>query len=335
MPSSFEISILIGSLRHDTSIAIRLDFKSVMKVAVVHNPTAGRSSLKIGELLSLLRDAGHQAEPIVTSEDLPRAPEVERADLLVIAGGDGTLRKVALQFVGHSLPLAVLPIGTANNISKSLGIVGEPAAIIASWTQGQKRKIDVGCARGPWGERLFLEGIGIGLVGRSIGIVETIDQQSTRTFTDVEDTLQRDLAVFVALAFEFPSVHVGCTADGLDLTDDYLLLEILNIRHVGPRIELAPEADPSDGLFDVVFATSRDRESLKKMLLESLSASKASTFLSKRKTRDFRLNMLAGELRIDDEVVLRRDRTNRIKSEADQIDISVMPKVLQFLVPKN
>jgi hypothetical protein len=44
--------------------------------------------------------------------------------------------------------------------------------------------------------------------------------------------------------------------------------------------------------------------------------------------------MVAGELRIDDEVVLRRDRSNG-GNAVDQIDISILPKALTFLVPED
>jgi len=306
-----------------------------MKIAVVHNPNAGRSDLKVDELLALLRATGHRPEPVAMSDDLADAPEVKRAELLAIAGGDGTVRKVALQFVGNPLPLAIFPIGTANNISKSLGFTGDASSIVAGWAHSQKRGVDVGRARGPWGERLFLEGIGIGIVGRGIGIMGTIDQQSSRKFSDVEDKLQRDLAVFVALAFEFSAVHVNCSADGHNLSGDFLLLEILNIRHAGPRIELAPKADPSDGLFDVVFALREDREQLKTTFLENLSLRKASTFLSKQKTREFYLAMRAGELRIDDEVVLSKSVSSTDQQRTDDIDISVIPRALQFLIPER
>ncbi|MFT3781986.1 MAG: diacylglycerol kinase family protein [Nibricoccus sp.] len=304
-----------------------------MKIAVVHNRAAGRNKLDIAALLHSIRDAGYQAQAVPLSDRLVHTPEIAGADLLVIAGGDGTIRKVALQFVGHSLPIAVLPTGTANNISQSLGVSGEIADLISNWKYGRTVGLDVGRVRGPWGESLFLEGIGIGLVGRSIGIVETIDEQSGREFSDTQDKLQRDLAVFIALAFELPAVHVECSADGEDMTADFLLLEILNIRHAGPRIHLAPHADPTDGLLDVVFAKREDREALKKTLLASLVSPQESTFLSKQKTREFRLNMKVGELRLDDHVVMSRSGVHGTQPDVAQIDVSVLHHALRMLVP--
>ncbi|HEY9154112.1 MAG TPA: diacylglycerol kinase family protein [Opitutaceae bacterium] len=305
-----------------------------MKVAIVHNPNAGREDTSLTELRSVLRDEGHDPVEIKGVGDVRSAPELVGVDLLAVAGGDGTIRKTALKFVGHQLPLAFIPIGTANNISRSLGIAGDVHSAVKQWKTSEIRGIDVGRAIGPWGNRLFLEAIGIGLVGRSIRILETIDERSEREFSDVEDKLQRDLAVFVALAFELPPVRVNVQADGQDYTNEFLLLEILNIRHAGPRIELAPSASPTDGLFDLVMAGSADREELKKTLLKSLSTIREPTFLGKQKARSISLSMDYGELRIDDKVMLSRPPSSD-SSQAIKIEISVLPQALRVLLPKT
>ena len=53
----------------------------------------------------------------------------ENWDLVLVAGGDGTVAKVARCLVdrdiAHRIPIAILPVGTANNIARSLGIEGE------------------------------------------------------------------------------------------------------------------------------------------------------------------------------------------------------------------
>jgi diacylglycerol kinase family enzyme len=304
-----------------------------MKVALVYNPNAGREDTSLTELRAALRDEGHEAVEIKAVGDVRSSPELAGVDLLAVAGGDGTIRKTALHFVGNPLPLAFIPIGTANNISRSLGITGDLRRVVAKWKTSEVRPIDVGRAVGPWGNRLFLEAIGIGLVGRGIGILETIDERSERAFSDVEDKLQRDLAVFVALAFELPSVRATVQADGQDLSNDFLLLEILNIRHAGPRIELAPSASPHDGMFDIVMATLSDREELKKTLLKGLSMSREPTFLGKQKARSISLAVSGGELRIDDKVMLSRP-VALDSSQAINIEISVLPQALHVLLPK-
>ena len=67
------------------------------------------------------------------------------------------------------LPLAPLPLGTANNISKTLGLDALTLdEIVAGWHGGQRVNFDAGIARGPWGSRYFMEAIGVGLFARAM-----------------------------------------------------------------------------------------------------------------------------------------------------------------------
>src|SRR5207302_1580951 len=61
--------------------------------------------------------------------------------------------------------------------------------------------------------------------------------------------------------------YLDVTLDQQDLSDEYILLEVMNIRHVGPSLELAPNGDPSDGFLDVVLVTPSDREKLSQYIL--------------------------------------------------------------------
>ncbi|MGL5081943.1 MAG: lipid kinase [Microcoleaceae cyanobacterium] len=71
-----------------------------------------------------------------------------RVDLVIIGGGDGTLNAVIDSLVATQLPLGILPLGTANDLARTLGI---PAAVPAACqviAQGYKRYIDLGCVNG-------------------------------------------------------------------------------------------------------------------------------------------------------------------------------------------
>ena len=58
--------------------------------------------------------------------------------------------RVALSLKDRSSLLAILPIGTANNIARSLGIVGEPKDILPELARAPIKFLDVGVAMGPW-----------------------------------------------------------------------------------------------------------------------------------------------------------------------------------------
>src|SRR5690606_7135637 len=88
----------------------------------------------------------------------------EPGDLVVAAGGDGTFGRVARRLVGSDRPLAILPLGTANNVARHLGLALDPSRAIAQLASAEERRMDVGVARGSFGTRLFFEGAGLGLL---------------------------------------------------------------------------------------------------------------------------------------------------------------------------
>jgi hypothetical protein len=78
----------------------------------------------------------------------------KRADLVAVAGGDGTVASVARRMVGRGIPVAVLPMGTANNIARSLGLLKKSfEELVEGWRDARRVPLDVGIVCGPWGER--------------------------------------------------------------------------------------------------------------------------------------------------------------------------------------
>lgn len=97
------------------------------RIAVIYNPTKISDGLLdlIGERL----DHGHWADPLLltTTEDDPGHAMTDEAldaggDLVLAAGGDGTVRAVAAGLGGSDVPLGVIPEGTANLLARNLGI---------------------------------------------------------------------------------------------------------------------------------------------------------------------------------------------------------------------
>src|SRR5690242_6478542 len=101
--------------------------------------------------MAMIKGAGHEVLYQSSKEDYAAALKAP-ADLIAVAGGDGTVRKVATRLIGRRLPLTILPCGTANNIAKSLGIQQSPTRLIAGWPSATHKAIDVGSLRGPKGE---------------------------------------------------------------------------------------------------------------------------------------------------------------------------------------
>ena len=69
-------------------------------------------------------------------------------DLLVLGGGDGTLRSAAAAVLETGLPLGILPLGTANDLARSLGIPTDPVAAVDVIADAVAHRIDLGRVNG-------------------------------------------------------------------------------------------------------------------------------------------------------------------------------------------
>lgn len=303
-----------------------------MKIILLHNASAGDQKLSREDLTVLLRESGYDPRSMTLKEASDNPDLLLDGEFVAVAGGDGSMRKAALLLVGTSQSMAPIPLGTANNIARSLGISGEAHDIIAGWAKGKKNKIDMGSARGPWGRHWFLEGVGIGLIGRAITIIEDIDAVDPRGFKTSDDKLRRDLSVLVALAHDLPAVPLKLTVDGRDASGDFIVLEIMNIGRAGPAVKIATDTNMSDGFLDMVVAREGDRATLLKNLHRCLGVPDHQPILSSHKVRNLKLTVQGGEFRLDDAVILKRDDSGKRKCE---IEIEVVPDALNVLLPET
>lgn len=308
-----------------------------MEVAVLHNPTAGDRELPRRHLLALLRRAGHRPDYFSFKEGAwKKRGALRGAELIVVAGGDGSVKKAIIQLHDHEVPFALLPLGTANNICTSLGISGKPKHLVAGWPQAKREWIDLGVARGPWGERLFVESAGVGLIGRAISIMAEVGEATSHQLDNRADRMHRDASVILALAHELHPVRATIAADGgRARSDNFLLLEVMNISRGGPGLKLAPKADPTDGWFNLVVATAGERAKLKRALAESIGGEARRTALSRGKVRALQLELAAGDFRLDDKVVWRREPLARGAPQSRvRVEISIRPAAAEVLLPE-
>src|SRR5437773_8069388 len=93
----------------------------LMRVVIVHNSAAGENRYDRDSLVRLITRGGHETTYFASKNAAWKGAIDDRAEVVVVAGGDGTVAEVATSIVGRGVPIAVLPLGTANNISRALG----------------------------------------------------------------------------------------------------------------------------------------------------------------------------------------------------------------------
>jgi diacylglycerol kinase (ATP) len=171
----------------------------------------------------------------------------------VIGGGDGTVGK-AMRAIGDcGIPFLIVPLGTANNIARSLGITFSPDAIARRCATCDERRLDLGIAMGCFGRRLFLEGVGIG------AIAEVVADGDRRKMTVAEEKRFGQEAPPMIVQQARPR-RWNAVVDGTALPEELLLLEVLNMPLAGPSLPLGDGGAPDDGLLDVAFLQPEHRD---------------------------------------------------------------------------
>jgi diacylglycerol kinase (ATP) len=229
-----------------------------VKAILVHNPTAGGGRIRREDLLPALRRAGIAAAYQSSKVGELTAALTESVDLIVVAGGDGTVAKVLTQMPDRNVPVAILPVGTANNIANSFGIEGPPAEILAALSDAGRRRLDIGLARGPWGRSWFVEGVGMGALVKAAQRVGKARSGQSRL-----EAARREIRRILK-SVEPDRVHV--TLDDVSLPAEHLMLEVLNIACGGPRLLMSPGVDPGDGQLDVVMLEPAQRKAVRRWL---------------------------------------------------------------------
>jgi diacylglycerol kinase family enzyme len=299
-----------------------------MHITLVHNPGAGDGRHAKAELTGLLERQGYRVQYRSTQGSGLADQLADPGGIVVVAGGDGAVSEVAKRMTGGGVPLAILPLGTANNIARTLGITGSIEELIARLPDARPRPFDLGVIQGPDLDARFLEGVGMGLFTEAMCKIQSKEEPAA-----LNEKLTRDDRFLALLTGGFSAQPIGISADGEDLSGDYVLCEVLNIRSVGPALELAPRADPADGQLDLVLVSERERDALREYFAARLTNSDAVFDPPMRRASEIRITRSTGGLRVDDEIVRTAGRSAaRLFSEGGAA-IRVERHALEFLVP--
>lgn len=287
-----------------------------MKATLIHNPSSGRGDTSREALIDMLHNAGYT--PMYQSSEVGEltAALSEPADVVVVAGGDGTVCKVLTQMRDRDVPVAILPLGTANNIASSFGIGGPIAELAVRLHTAERRKLDIGQAKGPWGRSLFVEGAGLGALVRLADSFSARDNKGKARLDAARLSLRKLLK-----AMQPDRVEVQL--DGRPLPTRHLMVEVLNIAYGGPRLLFAPDVDPGDGQLDVLLLESERRKDMRQWLKEEPVGRPPMTQLRGRKIS---IVWDGTPLHVDD------DRPPKVKGLA-AVELELTPEAATILVP--
>lgn len=220
---------------------------------LIQNPAAGQDGWdeRIAAAQAALREAGWEVTVERTSgpgdaTTLARAAVEVGADVVVVAGGDGTVNEALQGLAGQRrTALAVLPGGTVNIWATELGIKKDEADVARRIASGKRRVVDLGRVN----DRYFLMVASAGVDAEANAAVN--ESGALKRLKRVAGIVPYAMAALLT-AFRFRPQRVALAIDGEPVTRRLLMLVVGNTRLYGGVAEIAHQARANDGLLDVV-----------------------------------------------------------------------------------
>jgi diacylglycerol kinase (ATP) len=201
---------------------------------------------------SLLRTLGARVETRWTTSAAELdglVSEEERRVALI--GGDGTLHAVA-NICGHKPEIALLPRGRANNIAHALGVPLDLTSAARLAVRGRAHPLDGIAIEAGQTTMTALEGVSVGYHAMARARYRGVNSSDTAA----------GVAAALSAFAHFEPVSIALELDGDIELRRLGQLFVVNFPLFGPRLPVAPDADPGDGLLEVVELEAGGRASL-------------------------------------------------------------------------
>jgi diacylglycerol kinase (ATP) len=262
---------------------------------LIYNPLAGGRSrqARIHEVVERAKRRGLELREWPTVGPGSATEIVKRnlspaPDVVVVAGGDGTVGDAAAALLGTPIPIAILPIGTANVVAREYGLGKDVESAERHLFSKKTRPLTAWKVAG----RTSLIGMGVGFDARVMkNTVAVLKRLFGRTGIGWTATIEW-------LRYEFPPIAIeGIDAEGKPFSREATFVVAANVKRYGGDPIMSPFADPEDDLLDVVFFSSRSRATLIRFY-HHLSCGKAAHLsdegVSRLSVRSFTARSLAG-----------------------------------------
>ncbi|MCK5315807.1 MAG: diacylglycerol kinase family lipid kinase [Anaerolineales bacterium] len=231
------------------------------KYRIIVNPAAGGGSARrvIPEIKRLLDEArlDYQIEPTERAGhaiELAKEASLAGCDVVVAAGGDGTVNEVINGLINAEeqgaspAALGVLSIGRGNDFADGVGIPYDLEEAFHLILEDQRRLIDIGRVSGgiyPQG-RYFGNCVGVGF-----DAITTIEVSKLPRLGGFLSFL---IAVLKTIFLYNRGPLASIKYDDHSLTQRTLLISVMNGRRLGGGFRMAPDAESDDGIFDLCIA---------------------------------------------------------------------------------
>lgn len=220
----------------------RLQLRGKRALLIV-NPRARRGSAPIDEIRTVLTTAGLELEEASpgpgenASELISR--RADHVDMVIVGGGDGTLNAAANGLVYTGLPLGVLPLGTANDFARTIGLPLDPLKAAEVIAGGKQQPIDLGEVNG----HLFFN---VASIGFSAELAGELTEHAKKRWGTLGYAIVAGRILMRSRLFKAFVDHDGTTE-----TIRTMQISVGNGRHYGGGMTVEETATADDGWLDL------------------------------------------------------------------------------------
>lgn len=217
-----------------------------MKAHILINPKAGllKGCTDPEDVNAKLQ--GLEMDPVITiAEDddgiqkfIAKVKD-QKPKVVLVAGGDGTIATVMKGLIEQSLTFGLIPTGSVNNISQSIGLGDGLEDAIRVINQGHTERMDIGRVNG----ELFIESVGIGLIAK---IMNRVGEQDTKK------EVLKVAAGTIAEIMTTETIGVDVLADDRSFSADTVWLTITNTGRAAAAV-VDPTSNVHDNRLELVY----------------------------------------------------------------------------------
>lgn len=223
----------------------------LVRAKLIANPNAGNPSDTTHDLkwvVTYLEKKGLKVDVALASPKEEATPIVRQAikdgyKLVIALGGDGTIEAVMRAMIGSKVRLAIIPLGTENNIAKSLHVPTELKEACALVASGTAVKLDVGQVTTRKGKKFFF--FEMATVGLSAAVYPPANKIASGKLFNIK-------VAAITFIHQEPKPKVFLTLDDESKIEiETMLVMVSNTPIFGKNFLVAPDASVQDGLLDV------------------------------------------------------------------------------------
>jgi diacylglycerol kinase (ATP) len=290
-----------------------------MRALLVHSPTAGIKGHDKDSVIDALHLADIKVDYISTKDDGLKRALQDTPDIVVAAGGDGTIGYIFTHLTDRSVPIGIIPLGSANNLARSMGIAGTPAELAEQWRSGHVQPfhlMEIGRDDGK--NDLGAEGFGVGLMPA------LIKRRAKGKKAEGADDIRRGRRALSEALAEAKPLDVEVNIDGKPWKADLLSVDVLNIPFTGPALPFAHGADPSDNVLEVVGLDSDSRDALTDWIERPHEVRPP---LNTRRGMNIEVRWRAALSRLDDKIVKSKPNWQQARIRSDREPLRILVPV--------